>query len=121
MLRTLTEREREVLAAMITHAKAHEEDVTAERRRQWLAEVPGTRVSSVCTCGTCPSIELVDLDGHAPDTESERTILSAGLLGATALVMLFIDGDQPSYLELPPFPEHEFAEFPPASELSFTG
>lgn len=117
MPRTLTTRERETLIAMIAHAS--EGSASPEQRRRWTDQVPDTRVGGVCECGTCPSIELVDAEGREPDMDGERIVLTAGLRDGTALMLLFIDDDRLSYLELAPVDETVFAEFPPAGELGF--
>ncbi|MCE1179234.1 MAG: hypothetical protein LWW86_09450 [Micrococcales bacterium] len=112
--RELTSREHEVLVAMLRQASPHERDVTDAARARRLAMVPEIRVTGECECGRCPSVELV------PDASPQpgRLILEAGAPGLG--VLLFIDGDRPSYLEgFPVDVDGTARAFPPASELHF--
>ncbi|MFF2266819.1 hypothetical protein ACFVTZ_01020 [Cellulosimicrobium cellulans] len=115
--RPLTPRERDVLARMVRdgdrdEAVPHDQD--AADRRRWLTQVDGVRVHGTCGCGTCPTIDLGDATG--PTTaEGPRVVLSAGV--DHALVLLFVDGDRLSRLELAPLDETVFPEFPPAVDL----
>jgi hypothetical protein len=110
--RQLTCREREILALMIDHAPSFDPDesVGDADRARWRAQLMTTRAGRPCECGSCPSIELTDADGVSPEMTRSRVVLDAQTDGA--MVMLFIDDDQLSYLELAPTGECTFAEFP---------
>lgn len=116
--RSLTQREREVLAAMIERGERYDDTPhpqdTAERDA-WLAQVDGALAYATCGCTECPSIELGDASGPAPDAEPS-VVLSAST--DSAAVMLFIDAGRLSYLELAPLDE-PVLDFPPVAELSF--
>lgn len=115
--RALTSRERDVMVALIRGASPDEGvAVSPEDRRRWLAQVPTTRAGARCRCGTCPSIDLTDEEGTMP-ADGARVVLGASAEGA--LVLLFIDDDRLSYLELAPTDDETFAEFPDAASLSF--
>ena len=117
--RPLTPREEAVLVAMITRGAWAGDDavgLTAEDRTRWLAQVPTTRAGRRCTCGTCPSIELTDPAGWTPDVDDSRVALQAGAQGAALL--LFIDEDRLSYLELAP-DAATFHDFPDPQGLDF--
>ncbi len=79
-------------------------------RARWRAQLMTTRAGRPCGCGSCPSIELTDADGVSPEMTRSRVVVDAQTDGA--MVMLFIDDDQLSYLELAPTGECTFAEFP---------
>jgi len=115
--RRLTGRERDVLVRMIREG-ARDEPVPADRdaqdRRRWLAQVDAVRVHRTCGCGACPSVDLGDDAGPAPAT-GPRVVLHAE--HDDALVLLFVDGDRPSYLELAPLDDRARHELPPADEL----
>lgn len=117
MIRELTDREREVLQLMITHAPVSwgGPGASAADRLRWREQVATVRVGRACGCGTCPSIELVDDRGRSPDDHGSRVVLSAGAPGA--VILLFVDDDRLSYLELAPVDEQVFDEFPPAADL----
>lgn len=119
--RALTARERAVLEAMISLAGDVDgsPDLDTASRERWLARVPGMRAGRRCGCGQCPSIELEDASGRTPSRAGSRVVLSAG--AAAALVLLFVDDDQPSYLELAPTdPDGRFDEFPAVESMDFT-
>ncbi|WP_143237627.1 hypothetical protein [Boudabousia liubingyangii] len=65
--RPLSDREREVMVAMLTYASADDEDqqstLTSEWRSQILENLNLVTVASTCDCGTCPTINL-PFDGH---------------------------------------------------------
>jgi len=66
----------------------------------------------------CPSVSLATTSAPAFFPGTERVVLGAGL--SDALVLLFIDGGTPSYLELAPHGERAgYAEFPDAGLLEF--
>lgn len=98
--------------------------ITTERRRLWEGSLGEVVVTNECDCGTCPSIgmrpRLRDQDERRDDKGgdgdwSDRVALHASSPGA--MLLLFIDDDIPSYLELAPIDDGvSFAVFPePAS------
>ncbi len=92
--------------------------VTDEDRARWLTQVPHTRAGRRCDCGTCPSIELTDTAGATPDVPNSRVVLEASTTGA--LLLLFIDDDHLSYLELAPLDDGTtFQQFPDARGRCF--
>jgi hypothetical protein len=96
--RPLTARERETLVAMVEHGRPDDDAAVApQRRARWRQRADAGLVYGRCGCGQCPSIDLGDLDGPARDTGS-RVVLAAE--HGTAIVLLFVDDDRPSYLEL---------------------
>jgi hypothetical protein len=119
MGRDLTTREREVLEAMIqyAHGPSASEQVSLDSRRRWMAQVPLTRVGRACACGTCPTIDLEDESGSTPDSTRSRIVLMAG--SPAALLLLFVDDDRPSCLELAPTEDVVMLEFPPVSVIDF--
>jgi hypothetical protein len=116
MGRDLTDRERDLLAFMIEYGEPVPDDapVSVEDRRRWQAQLPGARAGSGCGCGTCPSITVEDEHGRAP-VGGRRVVLSTGHPDATLL--LFVDGDRLSYLELAPHGDEPFPEFPPVTDI----
>ncbi|MDO4716449.1 MAG: hypothetical protein Q4B08_02680 [Propionibacteriaceae bacterium] len=112
MGRPLTPRERSVLIAMLTLGEAAE-PIPEERRREWVSRVPAIQAGPRCGCGTCPSIALLP----EPQRPSDPILLHGSTDGAGLLVS--IDDDQPSYLELYPTGGQAFSEFPPPEALSF--
>lgn len=122
MNRELDDRERELIVFLLENAEGIDEPISAEQRATWLAQVPQLRVGGVCGCGTCPSIDLVTAERpKAAQTREEvealesRTVLDAGTDGA--MVLLFIDDDWPSYLELAPTGDEVFSEFPAVADV----
>ena len=116
----MSPRERAVLEAMISHAHdfAESSSPDAASRQRWLAQLGGTRAGRRCECGTCPSIALEDASGRTPTMADSRVVLSADAPGA--LLLLFIDDDQLSYLELAPLePDARIAEFPAVEFIGF--
>lgn len=100
-----------MLEAMVRHA-TDDEPVASQERERWLAASREVQAVGQCACGSCPSIDL------GPDREVEhRVVLTASVEGA--LVLLFVDDYQPSYLELAPLADEVFTEFPPAEALRF--
>ncbi|MCB7137557.1 hypothetical protein LGQ04_13500 [Cellulosimicrobium marinum] len=95
-----------------------DEPVDPERdaldRRRWLAQVADVRVHGTCGCGSCPTVDLGDATGPAP-TGGPRVVLGAEL--DDALVLLFVDDDRPSCLELAPLDDATYPEFPPVADL----
>jgi hypothetical protein len=91
--------------------------VTDDDRARWLRQVPHTRAGRRCDCGTCPSFELTDPAGVTPDMRNSRVVLEASTTGA--LLLLFIDDDRLSYLELAPLDnDTTFQQFPDAQGLA---
>ena len=115
--RPLDDRERAMLVAMVERGTTFDDDVvvTAADRARWRAQVPGTWAGRPCGCGTCPSVELTDADGVTPVGERTRVVLEGGTTGA--LVLLFVDDDRLSYLELAPTGGATFRRFPPVTDL----
>ena len=120
VLRQLTSREEAVLVALITRGDQMDNDVTVtdDDRARWLRQVPQTRAGRRCDCGTCPSIVLTDPAGVTPEVRNSRVVLEASTTGA--LLLLFIDDDRLSYLELAPLDDGTaFQQFPDAQGLHF--
>jgi hypothetical protein len=114
--RELTRRERDVLALMIDHGTCDaDESVMEADRARWRAQLATARAGRHCGCGTCPSIELTDEAGVSPGMTSSRVVLNAET--DKAMLLLFIDDDQLSYLELAPTDERTFAEFPDPADI----
>jgi len=118
--RELTRREREVLALMIDHAAHFDSDSSRDSVEDadtegWRAQLVTVRAGRPCGCGACPSIELTDAAGVSPKMTSRRVVLDAETDGA--MVMLFIDDDRLSYLELAPTGDQEFATFPDPTDI----
>jgi len=84
-------------------------------RARWRAQVGSTRAGRGCGCGSCPSIELTAADGASPEMTSSRVVLNAETDGA--MLLLFIDDDQLSYLELAPTGDGSFDEFPAPADI----
>ncbi|WP_264030452.1 hypothetical protein [Cellulosimicrobium sp. SH8] len=88
----------------------------SEDRRRWLAQVDAVRVVGTCGCGMCPTIDLA-VPGVPDATAAPLVVLEAGV--DRALVLLFVDADLLSCLELAPLDDTRFVELPPANELRF--
>ncbi len=117
--RRLTLRERDVLVRMICEGFRGEPvppGQDAEDRRRWLAQVDATQVLGTCGCGTCPTIDLA-VTGIPDASAAPRVVLEGEV--DRALVLLFVDADRLSYLELAPLDDTDFLELPPAGELRF--
>lgn len=92
------------MEAMICHAHAFDLDQgdpdLADRER-WLAMIDDLSVHGTCGCGTCPTIDLaykgvpVECGEH-----TARVVLDAHT--RDAVVVVFIDDDIPSCLEVAP-------------------
>lgn len=103
------------------------EPISNEQRQIWECRLGEVMVTSRCDCGTCPSIGMRPqnrLDDERRDDQggdgdySERVVLTAGSPGA--MLLLFIDDDSPSYLELAPIDEGQsFTDFPEPETISF--
>ena len=145
MVRPLSAREHGVALRMIRLAttppdEADYAEFTAEQRRGWDPPTPISNeqrqtwegrlgevvVTSHCDCGTCPSVGMRPLsridDGQRDDQGSDgdwsqRVVLTAGAPGA--MLLLFIDDDYPSYLELAPIEDDlSFTEFPEPESIA---
>ena len=116
-MRELTDRERDVLTIMVESAEPFAGDPapTFEERARWRSQLAGAHAGTPCGCGTCPSIELTDENGITP-SGGNRVVLEGATPGASLL--LFIDGDRLSYLELAPHGDDVFTEFPLVSTVS---
>lgn len=105
MARALTDAERQLIRAMIVSAKAANPGLFANQQawQQWrqelLKSVDKLTAGAACDCGKCPSVEL-RMEDQPASAGSVRVILEAFV--ADGLVMLYVDGDQPSYLEIAP-------------------
>lgn len=105
-----------MLIAMIRSGTAFDGDVPIRswQRKQWLHQVPATLAGATCRCGSCPSIHLEDEHGSIP-TIGARVVLTAAT--RNAIVLLFIDDDRPSYLELAPIGDEGIEHFPSVRDL----
>lgn len=121
MARSLTKSEHQLISAMITSAKAADPSrfEAQEVWYQWRQELLGTldriTVGSPCECSKCPSVQLL-IDGQAVPAGTAQVILQAFI--SEGIVMLFIDDDLPSYLEIAPNPDVEL-ELPTQDALIF--
>ncbi|MDN5807378.1 MAG: hypothetical protein L0L93_05815 [Brevibacterium sp.] len=142
----LTPREKEVALAMIRNAgtSPDEQDyagftddqrqgwdrptpITPQQRLTWETHLAEVVVTNPCDCGFCPSIGMKPMsridDGDRDDTGglgdySSRIILDAAV--EKCMLLLFIDDDIPSYLELAPTDgEHVYSEFPPPERILY--
>ncbi|WP_163187875.1 hypothetical protein [Cellulosimicrobium sp. SL-1] len=116
--RALTARERDVLVWMLGHGcrgEAVAPDRDAADRGRWLAQVDAVRVHGTCACGACPTIDLGDDDGPVP-AQGPRVVLEAGT--DRFLLLLFVDDDRLSCLELAPVGDEAFPAFPPVATLA---
>jgi hypothetical protein len=108
--RALTDRELAVLSFMVEHGVR----VDGADRARWHAQLAG-RAGRPCGCGTCRSVELTDADGVTPQADGRRVVLEAQT--DEALLLLFVDDDRLSYLELAPLGERTFDAFPEPADL----
>lgn len=118
--RALSERERDVLVAIIELASDADSPtrVTPASRRRWLAQVPHAYVVGRCSCGTCPSIDLGVHNSAEAAAGRSRIVLEATT--TDAILLLFIDDDHLSYLELAPIdPDLRVREFPSVGHIGF--
>lgn len=142
----LTPRETEVALAMIRHARTSPDGedyarftdlqregwdppapITPQQRLIWEAHLAEVVVTNPCDCGFCPSIGMKPVarvdDASRDDSGglgdySSRIILDAAVDGC--MLLLFIDDDIPSYLELAPVDEElVYSEFPPPERILF--
>ncbi len=117
MARPLTERERNVLTFMVDTAVPFVGDppLQAGARDRWRLLITTAQAGRRCGCGSCPSNELEDEHGRTP-TGGRRVVLNAS--HPKASLLLFIDDDRLSYLELAPLGDDVFEYFPLVSELT---
>lgn len=111
MGRELTQREHSIATFLIDNGDPLPGDpaLGSDERAGLRGRLATAHAGEACSCGTCPSIQLID--DAAPSADGElRTVLSADIPGATLL--LFIDRGQLSYLELAPHADKPFAKFP---------
>lgn len=87
-------------------------------RARWRRQALDTRAGRRCDCGSYPSIELTGGTGVSAVRTRSRVVLVAQT--DEAMVLLFIDDDQPSYLELAPTGDRSFAAFPRPAEIRTT-
>lgn len=113
--RVLSAPERAALEALITRGGTGYVTVTDTDRARWLKQVPSTAAGATCTCGTCPSIELIH-SGAASPTPALTVVLQA--YADDALLLLFIEKGHLSYLELAPLaPAGSITAFPPPEQI----
>ena len=123
MPRQLSEAEHALCDALIRHGYDPNCHVAESSRERWLAKLDSTQVCGECGCGLCPSIELITgaaAGDRARDTSvlGPRVVLGAGIRDGVAIVLLFIDDDQPSFLEISPMGEEAVA-LPAVQDLRF--
>jgi len=119
MGRELTDREEAMLRWLIMSGHDAEQRalVTSTDRARWLAQVPDIRAGERCPCGHCPTIDLEDETGSSPTMLTSRVTLGAST--PDAVLVLFIDDDRLSCLELAPVTDDlVIAEFPAIAEVS---
>lgn len=115
--RALTPREREAIIAVLERGtNIRKLSITTADRVRWLSQVPHTLAGRLCGCGICPSIELTDAEGHTPATVDGRVVLQAEAPGA--VLMLFVDEDRLSYLELAPLAGDSITVFPAFTDIT---
>ncbi|QTG76017.1 hypothetical protein [Trueperella pecoris] len=116
-MRSLTSHEAELLEALLKHGQASDDSMLTEATRQDLiAQIPSTRVHSECGCGTCPSIQLSAQRQDASFASME--IIEAGTVSHDAMIMLFVNDYQLSYLEVAPMGDSP-VELPSLDQLVF--
>jgi hypothetical protein len=118
-MRPLIARERDLLLALLARGTAFgsDESITESDRERWVEHVAAAMVQGTCGCGSCPSIDLAP--GAEADSASpgRRTVLEAST--ADAFLLVFIDDDRPTYLELAPFGDDPITEFPLVADVIF--
>ncbi|WP_086475017.1 hypothetical protein [Plantibacter elymi (nom. nud.)] len=117
-MRSLSARERDLMVALITRGTDHGADraVAAVDRERWAWQLAGVSVHGTCGCGSCPSIDLTPDSGNRP-TATRQTVLEAST--SNAFLLLFIEDDRPTYLELAPFGDEPITEFPLVADVEF--
>ncbi|WP_157579739.1 MULTISPECIES: hypothetical protein [unclassified Plantibacter] len=118
-MRPLTARERDLLFALIARGSAVGSDASIAQsdRERWAGQVAAAKVHGTCGCGSCPSIELAPSDEADSAGPSRRTVLEAST--DDAFLLLFIDDDRPTYLELAPIGDDPITEFPLVADVAF--
>lgn len=119
MSRELTTTERTILEALIAHGDPGSDRarVSSADRERWAATVPDITMCGECGCGLCPSVELAHRGVPVDHERGPRIVLSADAPGS--MVLLFIDGDLPSYLEFVPL-DDDPVKMPDPAALVFT-
>jgi hypothetical protein len=117
-MRPLSDRERDLLVALIARGTEPGADraIAASDRERWAGQLPGVMVHGTCGCGTCPSIDLIRDSGGRP-APTRQTVLEAST--SNAFLLLFIEDDRPTYLELAPLSDEPITEFPPVADVEF--
>lgn len=114
--RPLTELERSVALAMIDHATDDRVTPSPEDRCRWRELIGRATVCGHCDCGLCPSVDLA-IDGVPVEScNGRRLVLEAS--ADNRGVILFIDDDKPSYLEVYGF-DDDPVDMPRPEELIF--
>ncbi|MCI6575087.1 MAG: hypothetical protein PT944_07440 [Actinomycetaceae bacterium] len=115
MSRELTASERDLVAAMLMYAAVSDGDtVTQEERERWLSGIDGLRVTGICGCGLCPTINFNE--HYEPET---RLWLEAYDAKQDAGIILFIDDGELSCLEVYPT-EDKAVSLPAVENVDFT-
>lgn len=116
-MRDLTAREHAILVAAITHGDS-DTPVTEADRDRWLKQAAKVSAGEPCGCGLCPSIGLIDATtGQERPDGGPRVVLEGSC--DNALLLLFIDGDVLSYLELAPMDDEPIPAFPGPSQVTW--
>ncbi|AZH84688.1 hypothetical protein EAO79_18615 [Plantibacter sp. PA-3-X8] len=117
-MRPLSVRERDLLVAMVARGTEDGVDrvIAASDRERWAGQLADISVHGTCGCGTCPSIDLVPESDDRPST-ARQTVLEAST--STASLLLYIEGDRPTYLELAPWGDEPITEFPLVADVEF--
>lgn len=106
-----------MLTVLIDRGAAFGPDVVVgdDDRARWRAQLPGVRAGERCGCGTCPSIVLTDEAGTPSRQPDDRAVLEGWT--EDALILLFVEGDRLSHLELAPLGEAVVAAFPDPADV----
>ena len=117
-MRPLSVRERDLLVAMVARGTEDGVDrvIAASDRERWAGQLADISVHGTCGCGSCPSIDLVPESDDRPST-ARQTVLEAST--STASLLLYIEGDRPTYLELAPWGDEPITEFPLVADVEF--
>ncbi|WP_193071035.1 hypothetical protein [Brevibacterium sp. FME37] len=100
--------------------------ITPQQRSVWESNLAEVVVTNPCDCGHCPSIGMrpvLRVDDENRDDAGglgdyvERIILDATVDGC--MLLLFVDDDSPSYLELAPADDEIYTEFPPPEAIKY--
>lgn len=118
MVTPLTEKQHAVIETMIKNARAFDgEEVSQVQRQTWAEALDRLSYGKQCDCGQCPSFSI-HADGQAIPESTNRNVLSAE--SPQAFLILFIDNNVPSYLEVAPSWETAITQLPAAEELTFS-